>query len=342
MMRFAPDVWLTATVAVAVACGCWGRPTGPQLRDIIRQILYEDMLFQDLLSEKIKADAVELPPSIRDAVLRSQTANTGDLDPLVALHRLRPGRAKHYSGQALTASTRIVATALGCLTTKRVAVHVALTSRMFVLQTSQDAIRTRLRVFANLIPRDVDMLMAVSDVKHVDVLLVLAEKIRGMLSHTDGEFAKQENLDGLNEALTTISRTIESSCVHHDMADYFAGLGIAMPEDMERYPEIVVPGQKISDAVALDTIVAWIKENENAVMNLYDLLYLLRTMSLSTWKSLLNYEDMPTADEDFDRRQLPSYRDEIRKILSSRFQATAEVVAKRNDIVTQHEVQAPV
>ena len=72
---------------------------------------------------------------------------------------------------------------------------------MFVLQTAQDAIRTRLRVFANMIPRDVDMLMAVGDVKHSGVLLDLADRIRGMLSHTDGEFARQENLDGLDEAL---------------------------------------------------------------------------------------------------------------------------------------------
>lgn len=325
-MRCSPDLWLTV-VAIA-ACGS-GYPTMPQLHDIIKEILFEDVLFQDILSERIKLNDTDLPPLIRDSL-----QNIADLDPLVALHQLSKP-TEFYSGQDLAASTKVVGTALKCLTFKRLAVHVVLIKKMIVLQTEKKANQARLQVFTNLIPHDVDMLMTVNENQYMD-LLGLLNVINEMLTKENEDIGGKENLDVLDGELTKINQTIESSCVQHDMSVYFKQLHIATESDLQMYPE-VISDLKIVDSVSLDTVIQWVKENENDVLDLYDLLYFLRTMSLGTWKSLLKHADMPT-DEAFTRRPLSNYRQEIRKILSSRFQVTADIVAKNNDIEKAEEV----
>ncbi|XP_025410578.1 uncharacterized protein LOC112683660 [Sipha flava] len=319
-MYLSPHFWLT--VVVIAPCGL-GLPIKTQIHDIVKEILFEDLLFQDILSERIKLNASNLAPWIKESL-----ENIDDLDPLVALHKLSKP-TKYYSGQALAASTNILSTALKCLLFKRIAVHVTLTSRMLVLQTEKSLNRIRLLVFTNLIPSSVDILMTVKNDKYME-LLSLFDKINGILSQSDEDIAKQENLDGLDKELTAVNQSIESSCTQKDMSVYFKQLNIATQGDLDKYPEIF-SDKKISETVPLETIDAWIKENENDVLDLFDLLDSVRTMSVSTWKSFLNHANIPTG-KDFQRRNPPSYRDEIRKILSNRFQITAEGVSKRVDL----------
>lgn len=307
-MHFLPNVLLTVVVIAAYSSGY---PTKKQFQDIVKKILFEDEMFQDLLSERIKLNASNLTPSIKETL-----ENINDLHPLAALQKLS-NRTEYYSGQALAASIKIVSTAVKCLSFKRMAVHVALTRKMLVLQTDQNVNRKRLQVFTNLIPPNMDMLITVKDDGYKK-LLDLFDKINQILSEKDEDIAKQENLDDLDKELTEINRTIESSCTQNDMAVYFKQLNIATQSDSEKYPEII-SDKRISDAVTLETIVEWVIENEKGVMDFYDLLYFLRTMELKTWKSFLIHANVPKG-KNYLKRNPYSYRDKIQNILSSRFQ----------------------
>jgi len=68
------------------------------------------------------------------------------------------------------------------------------------------------------------------------------------------------------------------------------------------------------------TYLAALMENENGILNLFDEMDLLRSMTMDAWKVWLKTPDLPpvTDTEEFIRTPLPKYRDEVEDVIDAR------------------------
>ncbi|XP_026813114.1 uncharacterized protein LOC113553787 [Rhopalosiphum maidis] len=308
-MRHLPVIWMPLALVTLIASrGIIGLPTKSQLRQLISMILYEDQLFDDVLSENVKLDDVDqkLSPFIKEKV-----PDIKNVDPLVTLYALTSTHP-YYSGDDLNLSVTIVGTSIMCLTYKRVALHLALLIGLIDNMDGRVHFKMRSSVFAHAIPFYMDMLSSVY--KKFDDLLTVYETVFAMIS--SDSIDHETNLVTLKNELGKLNAVIASSCVVNKMKEYCSSLKLSK---LEKCENIITEDQQISDSVDVNTYVESLKENENAIMNLFDEMDLIRHMDRYIWKTFLNIPDLPLDDPtQFNRTEKPTYRDEVEEIIERR------------------------
>lgn len=308
-MRFLPGAIAIAVAVMTIGSrSCRAMPTQSQLHNIIAEILYEDEQWWDVLSERVRLNENAVPPLARQDVLADRLY----VDPLVALHKLMK-TPEHVSGADLRLSAMILDTAVMCLAFKRVAVHIALTVRMIALESEQRNFVVRAMVFANVVPAYMDVLSTTSGKRYAQLLQVF-DAVAPVARQTVEHVEKQNYTDRLSAALKSLTDTIGASCEQVDMREYFSSLKLPTAERL-RLDDAIVDVNRVADTVDLGTVVQLLRENETAIMSLYDEMYLLKYMSMDTWKSVLNYPDLPDDTADFEMTTPPpSYRDKMVKM----------------------------
>lgn len=281
-MLFLPYAIAVAVLAT-IGSRCSAKPTPAQLHNIITEILYEDEQWRDVLSERVRLNGDTVPPLARQDVLIAGHY----VDTLVALHELMKS-PEHVSGADLRLSAMILDTAVMCQAFKRVAVHVALTVRMVELEAEQREFVMRAMIFANVVPTYMNVL-STSGERYAQLSEVF-DAVMPVARQTAEHVEKQKYVDRLSMALRSLTNTIGASCEQADMSDYFRTLRLPT---VERLPTSIFDGNRVADSVDLVTVVQLLRENETAIMAVYDEMYLLKHMDMSTWKSVLNYPEMP-------------------------------------------------
>jgi hypothetical protein len=310
-MRHLPVIWMPLALVTLIASrGIIGLPTKSQLRQLISMILYEDQLFNDVLSEKVKLDDVDQKMSL---FIKEKVPDIKNVDPLVTLHTLTSTHP-YYSGDDLNLSVTIVGTSIMCLTHKRVALHLALLIGLIDKMDGRVHFKMRSSVFTHAIPFYMDMLSAVY--KKFDDLLTVYETVFAMISSDSYE----TNLTTLKNELDKLNAVISSSCVVDKMKEYCSSFKLKKLENCEN---IITEEQRISDSLDVNIYVESLKENENAIMNLFDEMDLIRHMDICIWKTFLNIPDLPLDDPtQFKRTEKPKYRDEVEEIIERRKSST--------------------
>jgi len=304
-MHRLPIFWLPLVLAVLTANRCaTGSWTREQLRQLISTILYNDELFSDVLLERVKLDDVEdVSPYIKETV-----RDTSDVHPLLTLHSLTTNNP-HYSGYDLDLSLAIVGKSLTCLTHKRVALHLALIIRLIEEADGQAHFKVRSKVFAHALTNYMDMLSTIDS--DFDKLLDVYHKVVDMSSSEEAA-NDEEHSDALKGHLDALNAVIGSSCVVSEMKDYIGSLNL---DNLKQHADVIAENNRIHTTVDVTTSVKALKENENAIMDLFDEMDSVRTMDRGVSNVLLNIPDLPDDPNEFKRTPLPRYRDEVEDIL---------------------------
>ncbi|KAL5234239.1 hypothetical protein ACI65C_001649 [Semiaphis heraclei] len=310
-----PVLWLPLALTVLITNRCAiGLSTRSQLQQLIDIILFEDKLYDDVLSEKLKLendDSIPFPLRASEKLM----IDLNDVDPmawLLALNRPHP----HRSGENLNLSLTIVGKSLTCLTYKRVAIHLALIIGLIENNIEhQGQYKMRSRMFAYVIPSYMDMLSSIN--RNFENLLNVYDTVHAIFSSPDAEGGanNDENVKKLTELLTSLNEVIESSCAVSDMKEYCSSLKL---KKLKKCEEKITDENKISLNMKADTIIKTLKENENAILNYFDEMSSLRNMDMSTWRVLMNTPDLPSGsdEKEFVRKPLPlhPYRYEVEAI----------------------------
>ncbi|XP_060880172.1 uncharacterized protein LOC132952059 [Metopolophium dirhodum] len=323
-MRCLPVIWLPLALAVLITSRCAiGAPTRSQLRQMIAMILYEDVLYNDVLSEKVILDLSDnLPPGFKETV-----KNLENVDPLESLFALSTPH-EYYSGDNLNLSATILGKSLTCLMHKRVAFHLSLTIGMIQNKENRVKFQMRARVFTNAIPYYIDMSAAIY--KKYDELLDVYDMLHGMFSSLeiveDAEY--EANIEQIKKKMVFLTGVIKSSCVVNEMKQYCSSLQL---ENLENCADKITEEDIVSE-LDVNTYVATLMENENDIFNLFDEMDVLRSMHMDAWKVWLKTPDLPpvTETEEFIRTPLPKYRDEVEEII-----ATRELAIKEENALAQ-------
>jgi len=278
---------------------------------MIATILFEDEMYDDVLSEKVILDQSDkLPPWVEDIV-----KDLNNVDPLKSLFALSTPH-RYYSGNNLNLSAAIIGKSLTCLTHKRVAFHLSLIIGMIQDKANRVKFQMRSRIFTYTIPFHIDMLASVY--KRYDELLDVYDLLHGMFSSPNlAEDAECEaNIVKLKQELVLLTDVIKSSCVVNKMKEYCSSLQL---ENLKNCSDKITEENIVSN---LDdkTYLAALMENENGILNLFDEMDLLRSMTMDAWKVWLKTPDLPpvTDTEEFIRTPLPKYRDEVEDVIDAR------------------------
>jgi len=283
-------------------------------------ILYEDQLFDDVLSENVKLDDVDQKLSL---FIKEKVPDIKNVDPLVTLYALT-STDPYYSGDDLNLSVTIVGTSIMCLTHKRVAFHLALLIGLIDKMDGQVHFKMRSTVFTHAIPFYMDMLSSVY--KKIDSLMDVYETVFAMIS--SDSLSYETSIVTLKTELDKLNAVIESSCVVNKMKEYCSSFNLSTLENCEN---IITEDQQISDSVDVDIYVETLKENENDIMNLFDEMDLIRHMDRNIWKTFLNIPDLPLDDPtQFKRTEKTTYRDEVEEIIERRIFSTKYDVKIKN------------
>ncbi|XP_025203051.1 uncharacterized protein LOC112600102 [Melanaphis sacchari] len=331
------NFWLPLALVTLMVSPCAiGTFTKPQLRKLISMILYEDQQFNDVLSEMVKLNDIDQTLS---PFLNEKVPDIKNVNPLVSLFALTSTHP-YYSGDDLNLSVTILSTSIMCLTHKRVALHLALIIRLIEQIDGQAHFQIRSRVFTHAVPLYMDMLLSVHG--NADNLLAVYNIIFDMMSSLDsGETVEYDDkVNTLKQELEKLNAVIESSCVVNKMKDYCDSFKLSK---LENCASFITDNQLISDGVDVNTTVESLKENENAIMNLFDEMDLLRNVDRGVWKVMLKIPDLPADDpSQFKRTELPTYRDEVEDIIYRKKLSMSDVVKIEHTPVTDPEVDVVV
>lgn len=308
-MRRLPVLWLSLALAVLITNRCVIAPTTrSQLQQIIVLILFEDKLYDDLLSERVILDAKTdcLPPRVAEAV-----ENLNNVDPLVSLRALIPPD-QYYSGDNLDLSLTIVKKSLKCLMYKRVAFHLALIIGLIQNPEGGSHVEMRLRVFTHAIPLYINMLSSITT--DFEDLLNVYRTVHSIFSSPT---MPENAVENLKKQLTSLNDIIKLSCVANEMKLYCTSFNL---KKLKNCVDHITDENTVKDLdvnISVDTLM----ENENAILNFYEEMDLLRGMDMGAWKVFLLVPDLPST---FIRTPLPKFRDEMEKIIYTREIAVEE------------------
>lgn len=319
-LQLALGVFITSRYAIGI-------PTRSQVRQLITMILYEDELYNDVLSEKVILDKSDsLPPWIDEIV-----KDLNNVDPLQALLALSSPH-EHYSGYNLNLSETILGKSLLCLMYKRVAFHLSLIIGLLQKRDNWVRFKTRATIFTYVIPFYIDMLYVIY--KKYDHLLNLYNKLNGMVSTLDtaGNTVNENYIRTLKTELEILINVIKSSCVVSEMKQYCSSFQLKDLKDCDTK----INDENIVSNLDVEMSIKTLMENENAILNLYDEMDLFRSMQMDTWKVWLNIPDFPepTETEVFIRTPLPKYRNEVQIIIDTR-----NVEIEKEDASTEIHVE---
>lgn len=271
-------------------------------------ILYEDKLYNDVLSEKVILDESDsLPPWI-DKIVK----DLNNVDPLQALLALSSPR-EHYSGYNLNLSETILGKSLSCLMYKRVTFHLSLIIGLIQKNDNRVRFKTRANIFAYVIPFYIDMLYAIY--KKYNHLLNLYDKLNGMVSKLDTveDAVYEDYIKELTEQLKILIDDIKSSCVVSEMKQYCSSFKLKDLKDCDAQ----INDENIVSNLDVEMSIKTLMENENAILDLFDEMDLLRSMQMEAWKVWLNIPDFPeqTKTEVFIRTPMPIHKIEVETII---------------------------
>ncbi|VVC39270.1 Hypothetical protein CINCED_3A000967 [Cinara cedri] len=322
--NFVNAMILSAVIVIIAACCCSCKPTGSQLRAIIQNILFEDRKWEAVLSERVRLNRND--PTIQSLDIDYWEIDLEDIDPLKVLQQLmRP--TEHFFGSELTLSAYIVDTAIMCLTFKHVSVHVALIGRMLALEPEKRKNVFRANVFANLLPREVDVLSSIE--KRYLELLKVYDKIAPIVEQELEKFDGEQYARNLKDEMDNINAIIGNSCKNSDMKIYFRQLKFPSM-NTNNLVDVIGENNTITENVDLNTIVSLLKDNENAIFKMYEDMYELRNLGMHIWKGILNYPDLPTDGEELKWNTRPSYHEMMSNILRRKPQHFMTVPANVN------------
>lgn len=308
---------LSLSIVVAVIANCSRLATARtstnlQVRKIVLQLLSEDKVYTDLLSENVKLVEANVPLSVRHVL----PADLSGVDPLVTLHRLTRlsvGKGDSYSGDALTLSKTIIGTAVKCMSLKRVVVHLLLALKMMELETDQKQHVDRLLVLAHAIPTQLDMLSTFGAEWYED-LLRLYDAVGVVPSEQTERTVQDGYKDRLAEQLQTLNAAVQSSCLESNASEYYADVGLTAADTRE-YPVVIEDGLKVADNLPLPVIIELLKENENALMDQRVVVPQFKSMGLNTWRTVLDAPPLTTNAKVFKRKVRSGYYEEVTAIL---------------------------
>jgi len=178
----------------------------------------------------------------------------------------------------------------------------------------------RTLVFGHIIPLYMDMLLSVH--RNGDDLYSMYKVVYNMKSLLEeGAISDyQPSIDNLKEELKKLNTVIESSCAVNKMQEYCENLKLS---ELKNCSEFITEQHLISDQVDVKTSLESLKENENALLNLFKEMDLFRHMDENVWKKLLKIPQLPTDDTDkFKRTEPLPYRAEVEDIIYMRSLST--------------------
>lgn len=284
---------------------------------MIDMILFEDKVYDDVLSEKVILDQSDnLPPWVEETL-----EDLRNVDPLKSLFALSTPH-QYYSGDNQNLSATIIGKSLTCLTHKRVAFHLSLIVGLIQNKDNRVKFQTRSRVFTYTIPFYIDMLASVY--KKYDELLDVYDTLHDMFSspNIEEDAECEANIEKLKKELAFLTDVIKSSCVVNEMKEYCGSLQL---KQLDSCGDKITEENIVAD-LDVNTYVATLMENENNILNLFDEMDLLRSMHMDAWKVWLKTPDLQPVTEtgEFIRTPLPKYRSEVEEIIENRERAVKE------------------
>jgi len=127
----------------------------------------------------------------------------------------------------------------------------------------------------------------------------------------------ENNIEKLKEQLTSMNEVTQSSCVAHEMRVYCSSLNL---KKLKNCADQITDENIISKDLDVEIFVATLMENENAILNLFEEMDLLRGMDMGAWNVFLLTPDLPPVVDTttFIRTPLPNFRDKVEKIIETR------------------------
>lgn len=291
--------------------------------------MYEDKLFKDVLSELVKLDSKDLK-SI--PFIELKVPNMDEVNPLNTLFALSSNYS-HYSGDDLNLSVIVFGTTITCLTHKRLALHLALMIRLIEQDAGKEHAHVRTHVFGHIIPLFMDMLLAVH--RNGDDLYSMYTVVYDIKSLVEeGTISDyQPSINNLKEELLKLNTVIESSCVVNKMKEYCESFKLAQLENCSKF---ITDEHLMSNEVDFETSLNSLIENENALLDFFEEMDLLRHMDKKVWQTLLNIPQLPTDDTNTFKRTKTLYKAELESIINLRtFSIKYDYVPKnRNNVKT--------
>lgn len=325
-MHRLPVFWLPlALVMLFISRYAIGVSTKLQLGQLISIIIYEDTLFKDVLSEVVKLNSEDLK-SI--PFIETKVTDMDKVHPLKTLFALSSNYS-HYSGDDLNLSVIIFGTSVTCLTHKRLALHLALMIRLIEQDAGKENAHMRTLIFGHIIPLYMDMLSSVH--RNGDDLYSMYKVVYDIKSLLgEGEISDyQPSINNLKEELKKLNTVIESSCAVNKMQEYCENLKLSK---LENCSTLITDEHLMSNQVDVKTSLESLMENENALLNLFKEMDLLRHMDENVWKKLLKIPQLPTDDtNEFKRTEPPPYRAEVEDIIYMRTLSTKYDFKPKNE-----------
>lgn len=288
--------------------------------DVVRKILFEDKKWKDLLSERVRLNKDQVPLGVRDLM-----TDYDDVDPLITLHKLvRPeALGAHYSGSEMTLGTMIVETAVSCMTLKRTAVYIALALRLTALESEKKQLAGQASVFAHIIPYSVNALPP-TDSRAYDELMSIYDVVTGAIVPDDDEkFDKDKYVDGLAARLLSVNAIVADLCMVTDVNEYFNALRLPTVLN-EQLGDVFADGHQVSEALQLATVVALLRDNENAMLDAGERLSPLAEQDVAVVQGSLKAYPK-TLPECFVRTApTGNYREAMAEILREKAEARAK------------------
>lgn len=334
-MRFFLDVWFKL---VALTGLCAGYPTAEQFHGLIKRLVFEDGKWHELLSQKVKLNKDDIPPSANDVIQPDVY-----VDPLVELHKLM--KPERYSGDELVVGIKILGSAMTCLTFKKLTVQLLLTVRLIELNHSMEELAEIATDLAHLIPHGMNMLSSVDrQFKELMAVFDTAKELSSTrttaatetpaeapaeASSSDStppenqEEKKEEYKQKFKANMEWFKATMAQTCENHIIKDYFPELGLTS-YDKSTIADPIVEDDQLNPDINAESVLLLLRENKLAVLRSYDDMDLFQNMDIRLWKHVLKFPDQPQHPTIV--RPLSNVRDRMLKMVGSRKKLTPEVV----------------
>jgi len=216
-----------------------------------------------------------------------------NVDPLKALLALSSPH-EHYSGHNLNLSAIILGKSLSCLMHKRVAFHLFLIINIIEKKYEWNKLKARVFIFVYVIPFYIDMLYNIYKkydhlLKVYDLLYDMATKL--LSAEDDSNY--DSYIQKLKNELKNLNEVIKSSCVVNKIEQYYRSFQLI---NLQNY-EIRFENTEIVTDLDYKTIMLALMENEDAILNFFDEIDILRSKSMDEWTLLLNIiPNLPTEE----------------------------------------------
>lgn len=315
---------VNVTALVALVLAVTGLPVKQSKWDVVRKILFEDKHWKELLSERVRLDKENVPLGVRNMMI-----DYDDIDPLVTLHRLmRPEDLdEHYSASEMTLGMMIVEMAVTCMTLKRTVVYVALALRLAALESENMQLAGQASVFAHIIPYSTNALPPTN--KAYEELMSVYEVVMASIVPDDNEqFDKDKYVSGLTAKLESMDAIVAASCKSADIKKYFKQLQLPTALN-EQLDDVFADGHQVSENVQQATIIALLRDTENAVMDESKKFSALASQDVAAGQqSLKGYPK--TLPECFVRTPPTNYRKVMMEMLREKAKARAKKSPESN------------